>query len=129
MQYTLFGELPYNEGVTMRTCKACNEDLPEEEFVRSGYKSDGRPVRAYICITCKAKTINNIRNLRKSSGTPAEMCQCCKDVPAVVLDHCHTSLVFRGWLCQNCNLGIGKLGDTVVGVQKAIDYLKSIDTT
>lgn len=56
------------------------------------------------------------------------VCECCgkanSDGRALSLDHCHISGVFRGWLCGACNLGLGKLGDTVESVQRALDYLK-----
>jgi hypothetical protein len=29
----------------------------------------------------------------------------------------------RGVLCQNCNRGIGLLGDDIEGVRRALDYL------
>lgn len=53
-------------------------------------------------------------------------CECCgrRDRKALALDHCHATGAFRGWLCSRCNLAIGKLGDTVEAVQKALDYLK-----
>jgi len=41
-----------------------------------------------------------------------------------VLDHCHTTQEFRGWLCSDCNVAIGKLGDDTQGVLKALDYLE-----
>jgi hypothetical protein len=40
------------------------------------------------------------------------------------VDHCHVTGVFRGWLCSNCNLGLGKLGDTVGAVERMLAYLK-----
>lgn len=40
------------------------------------------------------------------------------------VDHCHTKGKVRGLLCGSCNLGIGKLGDTYEGVQKAAEYLR-----
>ena len=40
------------------------------------------------------------------------------------LDHTHDgSNTFRGWLCSNCNRGIGALGDDVHGVLNALNYL------
>jgi hypothetical protein len=30
---------------------------------------------------------------------------------------------FRGWLCRGCNLSLGRLGDDVAGVRRAIAYL------
>tara|TARA_R100000742_G_C4257386_1_gene75248 strand:+ start:391 stop:546 length:156 start_codon:yes stop_codon:yes gene_type:complete len=37
-------------------------------------------------------------------------------------------MAYRGWLCSNCNTGIGKLGDNIEGVQKAVDYLEDANT-
>jgi len=56
-----------------------------------------------------------------------EACECCGGPPgrrALSLDHDHGTGCFRGWLCGNCNTGIGKLGDTIDGLQLATDYLK-----
>ena len=55
------------------------------------------------------------------------VCECCGDVPTergLALDHCHETKAFRGWLCNACNLGIGKLGDTIAGVELALAYLQ-----
>jgi hypothetical protein len=57
---------------------------------------------------------------------PAQ-CECCGGPPgvrALHLDHDHVTGAFRGWLCHNCNLGIGRLGDTIESLEKAIEYLK-----
>lgn len=40
------------------------------------------------------------------------------------LDHCHLTGKFRGWLCNQCNMGIGALGDCIEGLQQAIKYLQ-----
>ncbi len=40
------------------------------------------------------------------------------------IDHCHDTGKIRGILCWECNSGIGKLGDTVAGLQNAINYLE-----
>lgn len=39
------------------------------------------------------------------------------------VDHCHKTGRIRGILCSSCNTGIGKLGDSIEGLQLAIDYL------
>lgn len=54
------------------------------------------------------------------------VCECCGKPPinkALALDHDHITNKFRGWLCIKCNLGIGKLDDSISGLQKAIEYL------
>jgi hypothetical protein len=69
---------------------------------------------------------------RKSQGVPEatrpkpEICECCGKPPTARgfnRDHCHITGKFRGWLCDNCNTGIGKLGDNKEGLQKALNYL------
>ena len=43
----------------------------------------------------------------------------------MVRDHCHITNTPRGYLCNECNTGLGKLGDDLEGVQNALNYLKS----
>ncbi|QPD06439.1 endonuclease VII [Synechococcus phage S-SRP01] len=38
-------------------------------------------------------------------------------------DHDPSTHEFRGWICQNCNTAIGKLGDNLAGLMAAVDYL------
>jgi len=40
------------------------------------------------------------------------------------VDHDHLTGEVRGILCINCNLGIGKLGDSIEGLERALAYLK-----
>jgi hypothetical protein len=54
-------------------------------------------------------------------------CDCCgKDIvttKTIQLDHCHEKGVFRGWLCKECNISMGNLGDNIEGFIRAIKYL------
>ena len=70
---------------------------------------------------------------RKRRGIPAptrpmpDCCECCGKpwVDRVLhIDHCHNTGIFRGWLCVNCNMGIGQLNDSIGGLARAIEYLK-----
>jgi hypothetical protein len=83
----------------------------------------------------KAQTRNGkrIQRSRRERGLPAptrakpETCECCGRLPAskpLMLDHCHVSGVFRGWLCVNCNLGIGMLGDSANALRQALNYIE-----
>lgn len=55
-------------------------------------------------------------------------CQLCKKYEKkkqrLSLDHCHKTNKFRGWICDNCNIGIGKLGDNLKGLKKASLYME-----
>jgi tRNA(Leu) C34 or U34 (ribose-2'-O)-methylase TrmL len=46
---------------------------------------------------------------------------------SLCLDHCHTTLKVRGFLCDNCNAGLGKFKDNIAFLESAIKYLKSND--
>jgi hypothetical protein len=40
------------------------------------------------------------------------------------IDHDHETGEVRGVLCNRCNVGIGNLGDSVEGVERALSYLR-----
>lgn len=56
-------------------------------------------------------------------------CACCgTEKPggranAFMVDHDHATGRVRGLLCTSCNLAIGKLGDDLISVLRAVDYL------
>ncbi len=45
----------------------------------------------------------------------------------LVVDHCHATGVVRGLLCDDCNVGIGRLRDVGAMVQRAADYLHAFE--
>jgi len=40
------------------------------------------------------------------------------------VDHCHSTGRVRGLLCIPCNLALGKLGDSIVSIKRALRYLE-----
>jgi len=67
-----------------------------------------------------------VANLPSPTRPEPEHCECCGKTNrrALALDHCHATGEFRGWLCDSCNMGLGKLGDTVEALERALAYLK-----
>jgi hypothetical protein len=51
-------------------------------------------------------------------------CEICGSEETLCVDHDHTTGIFRGALCGNCNRSIGQLGDTAAGLRKALAYLE-----
>lgn len=43
---------------------------------------------------------------------------------ALAADHNHTTGVFRGLLCNNCNRGLGHFKDNIENLEAALSYLK-----
>ena len=68
-------------------------------------------------------------NLRKRHPVPAPgPCPICgKHTETWVLDHCHTTNQFRGYICDRCNRGLGCFGDDKETVEKALNYLSTQD--
>jgi len=47
----------------------------------------------------------------------------------LAVDHDHDTGLIRGLLCGNCNTAIGKLGDNIEGLMKALNYLEKHELT
>ena len=45
----------------------------------------------------------------------------------LAVDHCHETGKVRGLLCGSCNTGLGKLGDNIEGLRKALQYLEGVE--
>lgn len=59
-----------------------------------------------------------------------DACECCgerRGAKRLHVDHCHKTKAFRGWVCLKCNTGIGKLGDSLEGLLKAVAYLRATE--
>lgn len=78
------------------------------------------------------RTVEEIRAYeRKKRGLPLptrpepETCENCGRKPkgTMHLDHCYETGEFRGWLCQQCNTGLGLIGDTLEAVDRIANYL------
>jgi Autographiviridae endonuclease VII len=48
---------------------------------------------------------------------------CSEEVQNLCVDHCHDTGNIRGLLCQNCNRGLGLLGDNLQRVERAYIYM------
>ncbi len=86
-------------------------------------RGDGRPRRKYEHHEKHGLSVP----LQPADGK----CQACGEIAKLIIDHDHVlealgfpgSETFRGWVCYRCNSGIGRLGDNIAGVQRALDYL------
>ena len=101
----------------------CKKNLPLESF---GSESNRRDGKSFVCKICKKAHYQHIQYLKTQSPPPPSNCQCCnKQDSKLHFDHDHNTGLYRGWLCKNCNLGIGQLGDNLEGLMKAVTYLSN----
>jgi len=70
--------------------------------------------------------LSRLRAKLKSENPPpaAGNCPICDNhTETWILDHCHFTNQFRGYICNNCNLALGRFNDDEKMLRKAIDYL------
>lgn len=125
-------------------CNKCERVLPPESFYPSALAVlramadpnvktttvGGSGGNATCCKECKREYSRSRHQAgKKAPPKPTGdtfVCECCfkvRDIRLLRFDHDTKTDKFRGWVCNNCNVGMGNLGDTVEGLQKAMDYL------
>jgi len=142
MQLELFNEedvtKKLEEGEELFYCKACDKHLQSHFFYSSSLALMNPEVgqrqgagAAIHCKSCKSKYGKGLNEAKRNapkkpiSSTPCDCCNTLVEPSDLHLDHDHATLKFRGWLCRNCNVGIGQLGDNIEGLEKALVYLKN----
>ena len=87
---------------------------------------------------------NNPEKYRKKNGLPEptrpypedNRCELCENVETqkaygavrkLCLDHCHSTMAFRGWICAACNLMLGNSRNDVTILEKGIKYMKKFE--
>jgi hypothetical protein len=135
----------------MKRCSKCGETKPLSEFFRNKSRKDGFQNWCKTCVKkadkaykqTEAGKASNRRHRWKQQGIQLtteqhqamleaqdHSCAICGAseeslAKALHVDHCHDTGAVRGLLCHNCNTGMGKLGDNISTLEKAILYLKN----
>ena len=107
----------------------CGCLISEDNMVCAYYRKNGTKVPKSICKRCtkRQKAVRDaleINHPRPPSGTE---CEICGRVSKLNLDHCHATDKFRWFLCQNCNLACGLLGDNSKNVKNAFEYMERFE--
>lgn len=114
-------------------CINCNTRQPADQFQ---HMLSGEIKRK--CRTCARNQSNLIKALKKVHPYPDDdyVCPICErhldevsqhgqtKLQNWVLDHCHDTETFRGWLCHHCNVGLGAFADDLSRVKNAVTYLE-----
>ena len=106
-------------------CKECKKLLPLSAFSTSGIRSDGAYFLKKLCRECHVIVQKEHRHARKKAPPKPARCNCCHLKKKLVVDHRHGTTEVRGWLCRDCNTGMGGLGDNLEGLLQAAIYLQN----
>ena len=137
LRNTLWGTEPV---LNVKTCIKCQEVKPIEAFMTRENLKSGKSSYRTECKECARKKGVLRKSLEKLHPRPTDPNYCCpicnknekelknngrwSDRNVWCLDHDHITLAFRGWICNNCNIAIGRFEDNPIIVLKAHEYLK-----
>ena len=109
----------------MQECKECHKILPSTAFTTHTPRVDGAYSLQKICRECHTVINKEQNDVKKKAPPKPNRCACCHREKILQIDHIHGSTTFRGWLCRNCNTGIGSLGDDLKGLLQGAIYLEN----
>lgn len=102
-----------------KVCPYCGDSFRpnsgRQVFCKEQCKKDHRAATVYKI------SIADLRALREKQDG---VCGVCRSDKPLHVDHDHASGRVRGLLCTTCNTGLGKLGDSVETLRRAIAYLE-----
>ena len=117
-----------------KICIKCEQLLPIDNF---RIRSDGGFPRTE-CKKC-TRALEKIRKILRNENPPPDdmkfQCPIClkyghelqgrggKKTSAFVMDHCHDTDTFRGYICQGCNRGVFR--DDIPTIQRYINHLQA----
>jgi len=96
-------------GEIKRKCRSCARD--QSRLLRYLKTVHPYPQEDYLCPICN-------RDIDEVGRKGQKMLQ------SWVLDHCHDTETFRGWVCFHCNTGLGAFSDDLKKVISACKYLE-----
>ena len=135
----------------MKHCPKCKQDLAFSQFWKNKTTTDGLQAWCKSCWTeLTRKRLNGpkretelrqrknrhlvlkygitIDEYEKLLDSQKGLCAICEQPPAgkkkLAVDHCHTRLINRALLCENCNRGLGMFKDSPDRLIRAAEYIR-----
>tara|TARA_R110000744_G_C18931419_1_gene513173 strand:- start:46 stop:495 length:450 start_codon:yes stop_codon:yes gene_type:complete len=129
-----------------KMCSKCREIKSMSDFGGRGHRRDGTVQTKNQCKNCTSIQGKFLQEARKNISKPASnhICPCCKKTKDEILnffgglqgnssgssrtlwtlDHDHSSLKVRKYICLYCNDVIGRSGDNPATLRGCADYLE-----
>lgn len=119
------------EPAKLRECTKCKEHKPLSEF-HNGTRGKTWVALMGRCKTCHAKMVAETTAVKANRDAPPKdhkcpICECNLEQLGRQnkwsCDHVHGTTQFRGWLCPECNMGLGKFKDNYENLLRAAEYV------
>ena len=121
----------------VRRCTKCNE---LKDITSFPYREASRKARRKECRECNNESATLLKKLKIENPFPKAKnykCPCCLKTEKElrerisdrkktfwVLDHCHTTGKFRGYICDYCNTSIARSFEDPETLRRQADYLE-----
>lgn len=91
---------------------------------------------------CKVQLTEAVRVVRRKAsvrkarykhvkGIPSlvepDTCEICGRGGKICMDHCHDTNLFRGWICDDCNLALGRAKEDIGTLKSMVAYLERFE--
>jgi hypothetical protein len=96
-------------GEIKRTCRSCKNG--SKKIITQLKLENAYPDKNYKCLIC----LRSLEELSKHNQIRLK---------TWVLDHCHDTNTFRGWVCHKCNTGLGGFRDDLTILKNAVRYME-----
>lgn len=120
-----------------QACRTCGVDKPASEFRKNWRRESCLDFNCHDCVSHINRlarfglTPDQFNEMLEAQGGACAICERPEKVvdsrngrvKSLAVDHDHESGAVRGLLCQNCNKGIGNLGDSADTLIAAAMYL------
>ena len=140
-QLQLFDSEEEQDNSNFKQCINCKEFKPLSSFAKREAGSS-KSLRSE-CSSCLSERGALVSKLLKENPRPTDdnyKCPCCNktekelktfgrwaDRSVWCLDHDHKRKTFRGWICNNCNNGLGRFYDDITIIKNVLKYLKNYE--
>jgi hypothetical protein len=128
-----------NNKLSTKICIKCEKSKPLDAFMTRENLASGKSSYRTECKECTYEKAKLRKKLEKQHPRPTDLNYCCPicektesqlkkngrfaDRSIWCLDHNHVTEEFRNWICNNCNVAIGRFEDNSSIAYKAYKYL------
>lgn len=116
--------------VTMTAdCRGCGCRVRVKRFGKRYNKTLGTVVQEYQCKARHLQAVygklgdNDVSTFIQRADQTCDICGRGYPEASISWDHNHQSGEFRGWLCYECNFGLGQFKDNIELLERAKHYL------